>query len=84
MKGKVLAGLILTGVICFSGTAFAARTVNVPKDSTNPPAPPEWNGQPPADNQRPPMPPKHGSFDKKPPLPPKHGSFDRKPPQFKK
>ncbi len=30
MKGKILAGLLLTGVICFSASAFAAKLPNVP------------------------------------------------------
>ncbi len=30
MKGKVLAGLLLIGVICFSASAFAAELPNVP------------------------------------------------------
>jgi hypothetical protein len=77
MKRKVLAGLILTGVICFSGTAFAAKIIAPPKNSgQNPPPPQEWNGQPPVkhngnNNVRPQVTPNNnGSNNVRPPMPP--------------
>ena len=74
MKGKVLAGLILSGAIYFSGIASAAQLPDMP-DKPELPKPPSMEGQFPAnDSVRPPMPPKGERM-----RPPK-GSFDMKPP----
>ena len=71
MKRKVLAGLILSGAICFSGIAFAAQIPDMPDK----PELPSLEGKFPAnDSVRPPMPPKDNM------RPPKNGSFDMKPP----
>lgn len=85
MKRKVLAGLILTGVICFSGTAFAAKIIAPPKNSgQNPPPPQEWNGQPPVkhngnNNVRPQVTPNHnGNKSVRPPkLPEGNGNINQ-------
>lgn len=95
MKHKVIAGLVVAGVLGISGAAFANVNVNVnidipdtriAKTQTQKQRPPEnfQKGQrPPMSHDRPAMPPdgRHPkmSGDKRPPMPPRSG--DRRPPE---